>query len=80
MFLSLVVSSLLGPNIPFGSPCSNTLNTVLPLKQDLKANINLNLMGMGSEDGRLMELTEDRVRRLALVLAVIKFGAALPES
>jgi hypothetical protein len=80
VFLSLVVSSLLGPNIPFGLPFSNTLNTVLPLKQDLKANINLNLMGMGSEDGRLMELTEDRVRRLALVLAVIKFGAALPES
>jgi len=37
-------------------------------------------MGMASEDGKLMELTQNRVRRLALVLAVIKSVPALPES
>jgi len=33
-------------------------------------------MGMVSHDGGLMELAQNRVRRLALVLAVIKSGPA----
>lgn len=78
--LSPCTSTLWSPNIPFNSPCSNTLDTRSSIKQNLKGNIKLVLMGMASEDGRLMELTQNRVWRLALVLTVIKSGPALPES
>jgi hypothetical protein len=56
------------------------VNTRSSIKRNFKRNIKLILMGMASEDGRLMELTQNRVRLLALVLAVIKFGSPLPES
>jgi hypothetical protein len=41
---------------------------------------NMHLKEIGSEDGRWIELAQDRVQWQALVLAVLNFRVLLPES
>jgi hypothetical protein len=41
---------------------------------------NMELREMGCEDGRWMELAQDRVEWRALVLAMLNFCVLLPES
>jgi hypothetical protein len=41
---------------------------------------NMDLREIGFEDGRWMELAQDRVQWRALILAVLELGVPLPES
>jgi hypothetical protein len=47
--------------------------------EEVKGN-RMDLREMGCEDGKLMELAQDRVQWWALVLAVLNLRVLLPES